>query len=354
MAGGPFDFSIPGPFNFSIPPDKRRSRSRSRSISSISSSRSRSRSRNRPSDNRSFNHHPTFRSSNEYYSENVSDLYNDLDKATDWAIERLNLQPQLAFINSIRENDAIASLYAWTGSSSKEFLAYLLNKDASGSEGGIFYKLGYGMGERNKPNKMAADMDLRYKKYINEINRLFHDIPPTTVDIYVYRGMADDFWNIYNDARIGSIIENKVYTPTTMQYYTANRYTTAFKEKTGESAPLPNSKGIIRIIIPAGSHILPLLDWFKFSPVNAMFGTEYEILLHYNGSLTKISNEGHLDVTPTFRYNDPRHIPIFTDEELKKSHNKMGGANRKTKPWKYKKHLHKKSKRYNHPKNIFP
>ena len=117
------------------------------------------------------------------------------------------------------------------------------------------------------------------KNYVVTIKELFRDIEPIKNEIVVYRCWKDGMLN---------------YVEGTEYIYNAFLSTSMYSKFSkdwcimADRKPYPNGV-LARITLPAGSRVLPLLDYQKLA--NPMGGeTEYELLLDNYGSLIETGN----------------------------------------------------------------
>jgi len=263
----------------------------------------------------------TLRRSNSYHSETKADLHQDIDRVTAFARDVLQLGPQMDWLDALLEHDHEAHTEHKKNperSPGAEFYLAAIRKYVS--EG--YRTINLYTENRKKPSNWdlsdyfyADDVLRRTRTETNTINKIFRGIPPTTEEIVVYRGVRGDT-PVDEALRAGAQIVyplNK-FTSTSIEFSSTFNFT---QNKQGKKTG--NEKGnIIRIIIPVNSKIIPLFDWIRFAPDVADYPTEYEILLHYDGKLTKIRSpeEDPTYHVTTYLYEGPSEYFVYNTAEL--------------------------------------
>jgi hypothetical protein len=251
---------------------------------------------------------------NSFHSKIPEQLHLDLDDALEYAKIELELGPQLDYIHDITTPEWRA-LEKWTGSSSDTINKYVKHRKHL---------------DHWDTRQYFGKPKLEYRQITNLINKLFRDVPPTTVELTTYRGIGD-----LEEAEF--IHEHEVISPlnrfssTSIQYDSTIKFAKDIKEN------------IIRVIIPVGSHVLPLFNWHSHAPDVAIYSTEYEILLHYAGSLTKIDYPSDPYGIITYVYQNPSEYIVYSDSELADLTKAHGDKKKSIKKGKKNK---KKSKKY--------
>lgn len=158
-----------------------------------------------------------------------------------------------------------------------------------------------------RTNAVLGEVRFKFlKKTIYYLKKLFYEIPPITNDVIVYRCWPYGLINY---------VDGQPY------FYNQFLSTSLFKDfskKWCQDAD-PLRGYFMRITIPAGSRVIPIIDYKNFSP-HSPIETEYELLLNNFGSLI---NEGNVTYERTttgaqmslrhFRYIPP--TEAFLDEK---------------------------------------
>ena len=172
-----------------------------------------------------------------------------------------NLEPQMQFLKErIKDIDYKTAISEYLGNG-YDTMNNLLN--------GKIREIG-GQYQRDDGILYDAEDIKRYKKLLHYLKKLFQEVPRTTNEIISYRCWRHGLKNYVNG-----------------QPYNYNQFlsTSLFKDFSGEWCRRGSANKIVmRISIPPGTALLPLIDYKMFLP-QGHFDTEYELLLSNYGQL---------------------------------------------------------------------